>query len=242
MNAIKTTLHLAGLAALPLFAWAPLLQTGQPPPQGEYDWREEWPGRRASESDRARMTKGLQGLWRMTEFDIPGRFVPERAEKGFLLVSGNHMSMEIHGGWFEGDSSDPSVRGNSNRRIVSGLTQTGIHTFEINEWGKLVTRSLIGTKSTIDGGYEFEPPGAERQYELDVSGARLILNGDDGRTLVFKRMRETRRRKDLFGRPTDDEVIEGLPREPTKRDIYGRPIKDPDEDKAPVERPDEERP
>jgi hypothetical protein len=250
MNAIKTLFQLAALAAIPFLASAPVQPAWQPaaqqsgsPPDGEYDWREQWPGRRASKADQTRIIKGMQGLWRMTELDVPGRFTPAQGERGYLLVSGNHMSMEIHGDWYEEDSFDPSVRGNSNRRIVAGLTQTGIHTFEINEWGKLVTRSLIGTKSTLDGAYEFEPPRTQRIYDVEASGARLVLRSDDGRSLIFKRMREVRSRTDLFGRPDEDEIVEGLPREATKRDIYGRPIDEgTDEDEPPVERPEDEEP
>ena len=186
MKTIITPLALVGLLAVPLIASLPQDQgaTGQPPPnEGEYDWRERWPGRRVSQVDQRKLTRGLQGLWRLSEIDVPGRFAPTQAEKGYLLVSGNHMSMEIHGDWYTEDSYDPSVRGESTRRITGGLTQTGIHTFEINEWGRLVTRTLIGTKSTFDGTYEFEPPRTERTYEIDVSGSKAILRGDDGRSL-----------------------------------------------------------
>jgi hypothetical protein len=120
---------------------------------------------------------------------------------------------------------------------MAGLTQTGIHRFELDEWSRITTRSMIGTKSTIDGNFEFEPPGTARRYELHLEGDSLQLHGEDGRTLVFERHSEQRGRRDFFGRPVQEADEEAAPREPIKRDIYGRPIRVPETEKPPEKPP-----
>jgi hypothetical protein len=242
-----TILCAAFAAALALVPTAPARQAGgtppprQPPPEEDYDWRESWPGRSRSEKERESMVQAMQGMWRLVTLDVPGRSAPERAEVGYLLVSGRHLSMEIHGSWFSDRVRDPRSADNLPRQMVAGLTQTGIHRFELDEWSRMTTRSVIGTKSTIDGAFEFEPPGTARRYELQLAGESLQLHGDDGRTLVFERENEQRGRRDFFGRPVQETDEAAPPREPLKRDIYGRPIREPAPEKPP-EAPPEEAP
>ncbi len=147
----------------------------------------------------------MQGAWKLVKMETLNLDKQGRTDVGFMLVSGNYFSFELHVGWASRD-------GNSTTRTF----QSGTHRFEVDEHSKMVASSVIGSINDPDGRFLFEQPGRQREYTVDCVGSVLKLKRDDGTSFEFERLIDSRPRRDFYGRPikpkesaTDDKDKDG---------------------------------
>jgi hypothetical protein len=163
----------------------------------------------------------MQGSWRLTAFESPFLEKEYRQEVGFMVISGNYFSFEMHLGW-----TVPNGSKLDHRDFLSGT-----HRFELDERSRMTTSSVIGSSLDKRGNLIFEPPGTHREYDVDVVGSRLVLKSADGRKFTFERMVDSHARVDIFGRP-----IKEKPEDADKTDA-GAPKKEPPKSPSPPEPP-----
>jgi len=150
----------------------------------------------------------MQGAWRLTEFSTPAFEKKDRLDVGYLLVSGNYFSLEIHVGWMApGDLLDQ-------RTFASGT-----HRFEMDERCRMTASSVIGASiplgrsmTDLPGSLVFEPPGRKRVYDVVCLGNTMTFKRDDGAKMTFERLSDSLSRRDIYGRPVKSKD----PNEPKK--------------------------
>jgi hypothetical protein len=140
----------------------------------------------------------MQGAWNLSNMhlvaeDIEGIGEQAVEHAGFCLVSGNHLAIEFHVRVVGQGGTD------TGRSFV-----TGLHRFDLDQQGDLDTVSLIGSRMSDKGLPEFEAPGTERHYAIEITGESMILTRDDGHTLMFERIRDDPSRFDFFGNPISE--------------------------------------
>lgn len=132
----------------------------------------------------------MQGTWRLMKLDSPTLDKQRRQETGFMLISGNYFSFEMHMSWTSLNNQGEK------RSFISGT-----HRFEIDERSRLTANSVIGSAIDDDGRVLFEQPGHARQYDVTCAGTTLKLKRDDGTTLEFERLSDSKMTRDIYGRP-----------------------------------------
>lgn len=181
------------------------------------------------------VAEDMQGMWRLEKVQDPERGVPDVPEKGYMLVSGSYFAMEIHGDWMAERARIVDVREPTKTEdVVTGVMQTGMHSFVIGADSTMTATSMIGTAYLGYGAYEFEAPGTEREYRVEIVADVMHLTSFDGRRLSFRRMSRGVEQRDIYGRlrkpePRTDgegeiEYEVGADGE-VKRDIFGRPVR-----------------
>lgn len=153
----------------------------------------------------------MQGAWRLTSMDSPTLDKQSRTDVGYLLVAGSYFSFELHFGWTSAD-------GTSTKRSF----QSGTHHFEVDDRSRMTANSVIGSIIDDDGRVLFEQPGRKREYAVDCMGSHMKLKRDDGMTLEFERMIDTRAKRDFYGRlikpKPPEEAGKGSKEAPPKKD------------------------
>ena len=76
----------------------------------------------------------MQGAWRLTAFESPFLEKEYRQDVGFMVVSGNYFSLEMHLGWTVANGAKLD-----HRDFISGT-----HRFEVDERGRMTTSTVIG--------------------------------------------------------------------------------------------------
>jgi hypothetical protein len=136
------------------------------------------------------LIEDMQGAWKLVKMLSLNLDVAGRTEVGFLLVSGNYFSFELHMGWTSRD------------RNAARVTYTsGTHRFELDEKSKMISSSVIGSLNDPNGVVVFEQPGKQREYTVECVGNLLKLRRDDGTSFEFERLLDNRPRRDFYGRP-----------------------------------------
>jgi hypothetical protein len=220
----RTSVCLAAL--VPLSLWA----------AGAQDASKTSEATRRSRNTSEAVSKDMQGVWRLQRLVIPDREqVPPQPEIGYLLVSGSYFSLEIHGDWFMQSARIIDLREPTKTEdVMSGAMQTGVYRYEIDASGTLKASSLIGTKYLSDSAWEFEAPGTEREYDVEVTGNVLRFRSFEGQELTFQRVSHGSQERDIYGRlrptATTPDAAEESEYEldadgEIKRDIYGRPVR-----------------
>lgn len=145
----------------------------------------------------------MQGAWRLVEFSTPLFDKKDRQEVGYLLVSGNYMSLEMHIGWMSPDGvfDDKSFA-------------SGTHRFEMDERSRMTSASVIGA-FIADGRLTFEPPGRKRSYDVVCLGNTMTFKRDDNTKLTFERLNDSPAKRDFYGRPLKPKD----PNEPKKEGV-----------------------
>jgi hypothetical protein len=156
----------------------------------------------------------MQGAWRLTEFSTPLFEKKNRVDVGYLLVSGNYFSLEIHVGWMTSGELLPQ------RSFASGT-----HRFEMDERCRMTSSSVIGAsipigRSMMDppGTLAFEAPGFKRMYDVVCLGNTMTFKRDDGAKMTFERLNDSLTRRDIYGRPIK-------PKDPNEPKKEGAPDK-----------------
>ena len=164
--------------------------------------------------EKTEVQEQILGCWRLAELDSADLPPLGRSQAGYLLVTEDFLAIEIHVAWVDesGELDDDDF-------------QSGIHEYRFDRFGRLLTSSLIGGLIGEDEtgfyGLQFEKPGYERRFEVQVAGPTLILTRSDGAKLSFQRQLPRRRTiKDAFGRTIGER--------PKSRDAYGRGVGEED--------------
>ena len=150
-------------------------------------------GRPIPEEQKDKLLDSMQGAWQLLDVDDTELPEEDREMSGFLLVSGNFLSIEIHISWEEFDDA----------------FQTGIHEFRLNEAGELLASSMIGSYLDADDELEWERPGLMRRFNVAITGDVLSLTRDDGSRFEF--IRRNRRRffaNDFFNDAEDFDPLD----------------------------------
>ncbi len=130
------------------------------------------------DAEATRIRGEILGAWQLTKGELPALGASGGGVAGYALFLDGYMSMEIH------------VEGNQARFSNNTFFQTGTHRWKIGDRPVLETYGLIGTNNTTeDEEYDYEQPGARREYKVQLDGDRLILERADltGR-LTFMRL------------------------------------------------------
>jgi len=146
----------------------------------------------------------LQGCWKLTEVELAGLVDRGRKAVGALLVHDEFLAFELHMTW-PGRVYSPTVY------------QSYIAEYEFTRGRQLKVTTVVG--SFIDqrvGGLDWEETGFAREYQVSVTGDRLVLTFGQGNSMSFARQRATGQGgRDIFGRKRLEASGE--------RDIFGRP-------------------
>jgi len=172
-----------------------------PPPEDLPDTRPTIPPAIAAAN--RKLVAEMQGAWRLVEMRVAmeqtkGLSETHFAQVGYLLVSGNHLAIEMH----------VDVR-SSNDRSAGHSISSGVHRFELGLDSHLETSTLIASGIDHKGRPVFEPPRTKRRYQTTLAANRMTLRRDDGHTLVFERLPEDPPRRDVFGRLKKEQEGEG---------------------------------
>ncbi len=140
--------------------------------------------------------EAIRGAWFLTKHEHPLFNAKELSTRAYLLIGDGFLSLELHGIFFDGPHEEV-------------VFQTGMHRFDFDKLGQLVTSSLIGTNHMIeDMPVMFERPGTLRRFRVVYGGETLeLVRTSDQSRLTFRRLKT----QSLSG-----------------RDIYGRELPDPD--------------
>ena len=121
--------------------------------------------------------RGMQGGWQLRELRSAVIYDEGREDVGFLVVSGEFMSIELHLAYF--DEYD---------EMEDSIVQTGTYRLNFDVYGNLIANLLIGCVDTGDGFAEPQEPGAQSVFETTVDGEALTLLREDGSRYIFDRM------------------------------------------------------
>ncbi len=160
----------------------------------------------------ARITRDLQGLWRLKELDWPRIRGQSSESRGYCLVGGNHLALEIHIG----------LRG-PDQKFKDVMLDSGTWRIDLEEGGRMALTALIGSFIDKDNRVAFREAGTRHRYAVMVSGDRLVLTHDDGQKITFERaLDEGPVLRDAFGRPLPEKKDEGSNADGEKKDGGGK--------------------
>jgi hypothetical protein len=195
MHPFVASLFVAGIAVGAAFATA---QDPKPKPVGPK-------GQRIAN---AALVESMQGCWRLKELHSNTLRNEQRQEVGYCLVTENYFSIELHWGWMD----------DTGTRALRKDFQSGMHRFEIDHRGRVVTSTMVGSFVNREEKLEFEAAGKSRTYDVQVDPKGMTWKRDDGTRFVFERVTEGIDAKSRYGRPKDTAEDAGAPRgeEPPK--------------------------
>ncbi len=162
------------LTAFPLAAQQPKRPTPEPAPQAE----PEWPWGNAKEADRLR--GDLLGTWQLLSADMRGTSYAGRTCGGYMLVLPGYVSM--HTQLMLADANDP--------RASEPSFASGTHRWFYDE-GRLllVLNSLLSVNDmNSNAEIDYEAPGTQREYQMDLVGDDLTLTHGADVRLRFHRL------------------------------------------------------
>ncbi len=159
-----------------------------------------YPWNKISKKQNEELLDKLVGPWKLTRIISKDLNATLREETGVLLFTRDYASFELHIGW-----NDP----------LGGLAdwqfQSGTHRVVLDAQSVLQLVSVIGSAFDEDGELAFEAPGKVRAFRVEVASPRLVLTRvDTGDRFEFRRM------------PSPS--LDG------KKDVYGRPKPEPEEE------------
>lgn len=200
-------MRLSSICFLTLLSLAPLplLQNPQPkkPLPQERDPGKPTPSASERKSIQEKVEQ-MQGLWRIRELTTPKRPVERRVETGYVLISGQAFSMELHMGYVAPDQ----------KTILGRELQSGIHRFEIDDAGFMETKTVIGSLFNSMGGLQFEPPNHSRRFEVKIGQDDMRWSNSEGTIFDMEKVLEPKYvERDVFGRPVPGKKPEE-PKEP----------------------------
>jgi hypothetical protein len=149
------------------------------PPEGGPDRRLD-SDKTAAERRRERNVetlRGMQGAWQLVELRVAGLHDAGRQDAGFLLVSSEFASLELHMAYFdEGGYEDGSH------------LETGTYRLNFNIYGDLVAKLLIGSIDDGSGRTVPREPGQLSVYEVRTVGREMTMQNEEGTRFVFEKM------------------------------------------------------
>jgi len=149
----------------------------------------------AARKESARVTKVMQGLWKLKELEWSNLSGLSSEFRGFCLVSGTHLDFEVHIGLKDAD-----------QKLNDVMLDSGLWRFEVSEGGRLLLTALIGSFIDKDNRVAFREAGSQCRYEVIAVGEQMVWRKDDGQRLVFERMLDGGPPQvDAFGRPLPPE-------------------------------------
>lgn len=184
---------------------ASTLLAGLSPNRGTQEGQDPKPP--LSKSDRAAAKKIqalMQGAWKLVDL----RMVAED-KRGFsdLQLQQTGYAL-VHDGYLSIEFHMRLV--DKEEQDYGQSLVSGLHRFELDGTGSMETTSVIATRTRRDGSPEFELPGTTRRYRVEFEGEKLTMTRDDGHRLEFERMSDDRpRRFDIFGRPVREKDEDG---------------------------------
>ncbi len=140
----------------------------------------------ASEQARARaerdarlvnILRGMQGGWQLVDFRSPQLVDPGRQQVGYMLVSDEFLSIEIHMAYFD-----------SAMQEEDSYIQTGTYRLNFNPQEELTAMLLIGTRKSEEGYVIPTFPGGVTAYDVMFEKVALVLTLEDSTRLTFERM------------------------------------------------------
>ena len=152
--------------------------------------------------------EGLEGMWQLLNMDVDGYPAGGLVPSGFLLISAGFMAFEMHA-YYEEDG------------LLGVPFEDGFQTFfgeyDLNSGESLVCRSLIGSYlDEEEDDLEFEDPGTERNFEVELEDRMLTLKWGENDSMTFGRLRHTTAQlTDIYGRERGRRSLKGP-------DIFGR--------------------
>lgn len=202
MNRILSLLPLIGLGA------GLLTIPSQDPPAEEpkQEARRDIFGRQKLKA--AGEEEGLEGMWQLLNMDVDGYPAGGLVPSGFLLISGGFMAFEMHA-YYEEDG------------LLGEPFEDGFQTFcaeyDLVAGESLVCRTLIGSYlDEEEDDLEFEDPGTERVFEVELENRMLTLRWGQSDSMTFGRRRHTTAQlTDIYGKERGSPSLKGP-------DIFGR--------------------
>lgn len=163
-------------------------------------------GRPLRTKERTGTRDPLLGCWKLTEIELAGVVKGNRRAAGALLVHDEFLAFELQMAW----------PGNF---LGTTVHQSFIAEYEFSQGRSLKVTTVVGSFLNQSAGVlDGENPGFVREYDVSVTGDRLVLSFGQSNKLGFVRQRTTGRGgRDIFGRERRESVDE--------RDIFGRPKK-----------------
>jgi len=156
-------------------------------------------GSEAARKESARVTKSMQGLWKLRELDWSNLSGLSSEFRGFCLVSGIHLNFEVHIGLKDSD-----------QKLNDVMLDSGLWRFEVSEGGRLTLTALIGSFIDKDNRVAFREAGTQCRYDVVAVGEQMVWRKTDGQRLVFERMNDGGPPNvDAFGRPLPEQPDEG---------------------------------
>lgn len=176
-----------------------VLSAAQDPEPGKHTPNES--ERKIADATLARM----QGLWQITEMRTPRMPSERRLEKGYVLINGLCLSIQIHSGYLAPDG----------RNVVNREFQAGMHRFELDSAGIMDTKSIIGSNYSEQMFLQFEAPKTARRYQVKFGEDQMTWIHAEGTTFVMKKQVDPPFvRRDIFGRPIKEKEKEKDGKEP----------------------------
>lgn len=103
------------------------------------------------------------------------------------------------------------------KNVINKDFQSGMHRFELDDAGAMETRTVIGSFFNEQGLLQFEQPQKLRRYDVKFGDEEMIWSNADGTRFVLKHMPEPKyARRDVFGKPIPEKKDERAPKEPPK--------------------------
>jgi hypothetical protein len=130
--------------------------------------------RRASN---VRTLRQMQGAWQLIGFAAPELPDSGRQSIGYLLVSDEFLSLEVHMAYFDEAGKE-----------LSSFIQTGTYRLNFNTYSDLIATCLIGSIDDGSGLTQAQDPGVLSVYTTDVQDGTLRFTEEDGSRLTFERV------------------------------------------------------
>lgn len=139
--------------------------------------REQAAARAARDARCVETLRQMQGAWQLVEYRSAVLHDAGRQEVGFVLVSGEFLSIELHMAYFDQAGEEEQ-----------SFIQTGTYRLNFNPRGDLTSMLLIGTNKSLEGYTIPTFPGDISIYEVDFLDGRMVLTGQDSSRFRFERV------------------------------------------------------
>jgi hypothetical protein len=117
----------------------------------------------------------MQGAWQLVEYRSAVLHDAGRQEVGFVLVSGEFLSIEIHMAYF----------GQTGEELQSFI-QTGTYRLNFTPRSDLTAMLLIGTNKSPEGYTIPTVPGTVKVYDIDFLDGAMVLTSEDSSRFRFE--------------------------------------------------------
>ena len=193
-----TTMQLAQLSSVALLlALTPfsVVQTPakEPAPDAKkQDKPERAKPKSAPEAEADAIRRDLLGAWQLTRFEMDGEDISGAACRGYLIVQGEFLSLDL-----QADSKYGHDLDYQGRLFSSGVQRWKYEASRL----QLTTTALIGVGNfTQDHSVLYERTGTPRDYRVTFAGDSLTLERNSAWRLFFQRISKP---APPIGEPTD---------------------------------------